>query len=57
MSLTYLFTILLTALGLENAETVANSIMIVAAAIGVLYGRYRAGGLRPNWQGLLLGLK
>ena len=48
-SLTYIFTIVLAMLGLENAETVANSIIIVATAIGVLYGRYRAGGI--NWWG------
>ena len=45
ISLTYILTALLAFLGLENAESVANSIIIVATAIGVLYGRYRAGGL------------
>jgi len=44
-SITYVLTALLTYLGLENAESVANSIIIVATAIGVLIGRYRAGGI------------
>lgn len=44
-SLTYLAIAILTALGVENAESVANAAMIVAAAVIGLYGRYRAGGI------------
>lgn len=57
MSITYFFTFILAALGLENAESVVNALVIVATAIGVLYGRYRAGGLQVNWKGVILGLK
>ena len=45
VSITYILTALLTFLGLENAESVANAIIIVVTAIGVLWGRYRAGGI------------
>lgn len=46
-SLTYILTAVLTLLGLENAESVANALLIVVTAFGVLYARYRAGGLNP----------
>ena len=45
ISITYILTAVLAALGLENAESVANALLIVATAIGVLWGRYRAGGV------------
>ncbi len=49
-SLTYLFAFLLAGLGVENSESVANAILIVATAIGVLFGRYRAGNI--SWTGV-----
>ena len=49
-SLTYLFAFLLAGLGVENSESVANAILIVATAIGVLFGRYRAGNTK--WTGV-----
>ena len=47
VSITYVFVALLTYLGVENAETVANALIVVIAALGALYGRYRAGGITP----------
>ena len=44
-SLTYVGVALLTYLGVDEAETVLNSVMVVVAAVITLYGRYRAGGL------------
>ena len=44
-SLTYLAIAILTSLGVENAESVVNAAMIVAAAVIGLWGRYRAGGI------------
>lgn len=48
-SLTYIAIAALTALGVENAETVLNAALIVASAVIALYGRYRAGGV--TWFG------
>lgn len=51
ISLTYILTAVLAFLGIENAESVANAFIIVATAFGVLYGRYRAGGINPfGWK-------
>lgn len=45
-SLTYLAVIALAALGVENAESVVNAVLVLVAAGFALYGRYRAGGLK-----------
>jgi hypothetical protein len=47
MSLTYLAIALLTLIGVENAESVVNSALIIISASVALYGRYRAGGINP----------
>ena len=48
-SLTYIGVALLTYLGVDEAETVLNSVMVVVAAVVTLYGRYRALGI--TWYG------
>lgn len=48
-SITYLFVILLAALGVDNAEEVVDALFVIAAAAGALYGRYRVGGI--SWWG------
>ena len=45
VSLTYIAVVILTALGVEDADTVVNAALIVASALIALYGRYRAGGV------------
>ena len=45
ISITYIAIAILTALGVENAETVVNAAVIVIAAVMGLYGRYRLGGI------------
>ena len=50
ISLTYFAVIVLAALGVENAEQVADAGVIIIVALVALYGRYRAGGLR--WFGI-----
>jgi len=47
-SLTYVGVLVLTYLGVDNAETVVNAILVVAVAVVTLYGRYRAGGIFPS---------
>jgi len=47
-SLTYVGVAVLTYLGVDNAETVVNAILVVAVAVVTLYGRYRAGGISPS---------
>lgn len=47
ISLTYLAVTLLTMIGVDNAESVANAALIIATAVIALYGRYRAGGVNP----------
>lgn len=49
MSITYIFVLLLTIMGVDNAEQVVEAVLIVALAIGALWGRWRAGGL--HWSG------
>lgn len=51
-SLTYLAVAVLALLGVENAESVLNSSIILVTAFVALYGRYRAGGLKN-----ILGVK
>jgi len=45
MSLTYIAVAILTALGVDNADSVADALLIVISAGIALYGRYRAGGV------------
>jgi len=45
ISLTYVAIAALTYLGVENAESVVNAIMVVTVALAGLYGRYRVGDL------------
>jgi hypothetical protein len=45
LSLTYLAIAALTALGVENADTVVEAFITIGVALLALYGRYRAGGL------------
>jgi hypothetical protein len=49
MSYTYLATLLLATLGVENADNVATAIVTVGTALFVLYRRYKAGDL--HWTG------
>jgi len=49
-SLTYLAVLLLTGLGVENADTFVNAAVIVISGLVALYGRYRTGDL--HWSGL-----
>jgi hypothetical protein len=44
-SITYIFVAILTYLGIENAQEVADAIIVLVVALGALYGRYRAGGV------------
>ena len=48
-SLTYIATFILAGFGIENADTVVNAVLTIAMAVGVLYGRYRAGSI--SWSG------
>jgi len=50
ISITYLAVALLTLLGVDNAESVANAALVVVTAAIALWGRYRAGGI--SWFGL-----
>ena len=48
-SITYIFTFVLLGFGVENADSVVNAVLTIAMAVGVLYGRYRAGSI--SWTG------
>ena len=49
ISLTYVAVAALTYLGVDNAQTVVDSSIVVLVALVALYGRYRVGGL--HWTG------
>ena len=45
ISLTYLAVIALAALGVENAQEVVDSALVIIVALVALYGRFRIGGV------------
>ena len=48
-SLTYVAIAVLTYLGVDDAETVVNAVVVIVVALVGLYGRYRASGV--TWWG------